>query len=77
MANAGKNTNGSQFFVCTGQTPHLDGKHVVFGECVKGLELLQKINEELARDGKEHTEIPKKAIKIVHCGVLQSLSADA
>ena len=43
MANAGPNTNGSQFFLCFVATPHLDGKHVVFGEVCDGLEVLDKL----------------------------------
>merc|ERR1719203_707617 len=63
MANAGPNTNGSQFFVCTGQTPHLDGKHVVFGKCVEGYDVIKRVEAVGSRSG-----TTSAAVMIADCG---------
>jgi peptidylprolyl isomerase len=56
MANAGPNTNGSQFFLTFVETPWLDGKHVVFGEVVEGLEVLKLLEAQGSDSGK--TKVP-------------------
>lgn len=66
MANAGPNTNGSQFFVTTVPTPHLNGKHVVFGRLLSGKSLIRKIE----RGENDSGDKPVKEVKIIDCGQL-------
>ena len=65
MANAGKNTNGSQFFLTFDSFPHLDGKHCVFGKMTKGAEVLQAIHALGRQSGKT-----SKPVTIYECGQL-------
>ncbi|GFH24060.1 peptidyl-prolyl cis-trans isomerase, partial [Haematococcus lacustris] len=65
MANSGKNSNTSQFFITLGPAPQCDGKHVVFGMVVEGMEVLHRLNEEAAsEDG-----TPRVVVTVADCGL--------
>eukprot|EP00057_Strongylocentrotus_purpuratus_P013963 XP_011668437.1 PREDICTED: peptidyl-prolyl cis-trans isomerase D [Strongylocentrotus purpuratus] len=66
MANSGKDTNGSQFFITTTETPHLDNKHVVFGRILKGIGLLRAIEDLTTLEN----DIPIRRVEITDCGEL-------
>ena len=65
MANSGPNTNGSQFFITTAPAPHLDGKHVVFGRIVEGMEHVHDVEREVT----DPNDRPIRRCYVMNCGV--------
>ncbi len=63
MANAGPNTNGSQFFITVAETPWLDGKHVVFGKVVDGMDVLKAMEDQGTRSGQTKSPVTLSGCK--------------
>ncbi|KAL9244878.1 hypothetical protein vseg_018595 [Gypsophila vaccaria] len=67
MTSAGRDTNGSKFFICTDKAGWLDGKHCVFGQVVEGMDVVNAIEQVGQCDGST-----SKVVTIVDCGQLQT-----
>lgn len=63
MANAGPNTNGSQFFITVAETSWLDGKHVVFGKVVDGMDVLKKMEDQGTQSGQTKSPVTLSACR--------------
>ncbi len=72
MANSGPNTNGSQFFITTTETPHLDNKHVVFGKIIDGYNIIKSMETQLT----DNNDKPIQDCYIKECGILNKNELD-
>lgn len=72
MANAGPNTNGSQFFLCTAPCTHLNGQHVVFGKIVEGMDVVRKVEKQGSPSGKTRVRVV-----ISDCGEIKNATEAA
>jgi peptidyl-prolyl isomerase D len=69
MANRGPNTNGSQFFITCAPCPHLDGKHVVFGRVIRGMNAVRHVEHTPTGD----QDRPRTTVRVVDCGAFDQL----